>query len=102
MGMSELDILQTFILFYKTVTDNLDLRLMRNGLEIRMKNRALCIDSLPMTVRACSFRIETLSDFVLSFGRDVTLVFEDEDLMGEEGFTDYVKVGIWKKSVVDH
>jgi len=75
---------------------------MRDGLEIRMKDRTLRIDSLPMAIRACSFRIETLSDFVLSFGRDVALVFEDEDLMGEECFTDYVKVGIWEKSVVDH
>jgi hypothetical protein len=47
-----------------------------------------------MAIRARSFRIETLGNLILSLGREMVLVLEDENLMGEECFTDYVKVGI--------
>jgi hypothetical protein len=36
--MSELDVLQSFILLNEAVSNDLDLGLMRNGLEIRMED----------------------------------------------------------------
>jgi hypothetical protein len=36
--MSKLDVLQSFILLNEPIADDLDLRLMRDGLEIRMED----------------------------------------------------------------
>jgi hypothetical protein len=47
-----------------------------------------------MAIRARSFRIETLGNLILRFRREMVLVLEDENLVGEECVTDYVKVGI--------
>lgn len=67
---------------------------MRDGLQVRMQDGTLCIDGLSMTIRAFGFRIEAASDFILGFGRDVALVLEDKNLIGEESLMDDIKVGI--------
>lgn len=92
--MSELNVLQSFILLNEAISNDLDLRLMRDGLEIRMEDRALGVNGLSMAIRARSFRIEALGDLILGLGGKVVLVLEDENLVSEECFTDYVKVGI--------
>jgi high-affinity K+ transport system ATPase subunit B len=55
-----------------------------------------------MAIRARSFRIEALGDLILGLGGKVVLVLEDENLVGVECFTDYVKVGVWKQSARAH
>ena len=47
-----------------------------------------------MAIRARGFEIEALSNLILDRGGKVALILEDENLVGEECFTDYVKVGI--------
>lgn len=48
--VAKLDVLQTLVFFHEAVSDDLDLGLMRNGLEVRVQNRALGIQSLAVTV----------------------------------------------------
>lgn len=96
--MSELNVLQSFVLLNKAISNDLDLGLMRDGLEIRVEDRALCVNGLSMAIRARSFRIEALGNIILGLGGKMVLVLEDENLVGEECFTDYVKVGICKQS----
>jgi len=76
----ELDILKAFIGGNETIADDLNLRLVRDGLEIWVENATLCVEGLAMTV-ACSFGIEALGKLELSLWGDVALVFEDYDLV---------------------
>lgn len=94
MGMSQLDVLQTLVVLDEAIANDLDLGLMRDRLEVWVENGSLGVQRLAMTIRARSFGVESLGDLILRLGREVALVLEDKDLMGEQGLTDDVKVGI--------
>jgi hypothetical protein len=94
MGMSQLDVLQTLVVLDEAIANDLDLGLMRDRLEVWVENGSLGVQRLAVTIRARSFGIKSLGDLILSLGREVALVLEDKDLVGEQGLTDDVKVGI--------
>ena len=91
--MSELDVLQSLILRHKTIANDLDLRLVRNGLQVRVQDATLGIESLSMAI-GVGLGIEALSELELRLGRDMSLVLEDKNLIVEESITDHIKVGI--------
>jgi hypothetical protein len=62
----ELDVLEALILGHETVADDLYLRLVRDGLQVRVQDTALSIQRLAMPI-AGSLRIEALSELELSF-----------------------------------
>lgn len=93
MRMLQADVAQTFVFSNRAVADDLDLGLMRDGLQIRVEDAALGIEGLSVTVGGCR-RVESTDELVLGCWGDVLLILEDEDLVGEEGVTDRVEVGI--------
>lgn len=94
VGMPQLDVPQTLVVLDEAVADDLDLGLMRDRLEVRVEDGPLGVQRLAVAVRARGLGVESLGDLVLRPGGDVALVPEDEDLVGEQGLTDDVKVGI--------
>lgn len=99
VGMTELDVGQTFIGRYKTITDDLNLRLVRNGLQIRMEDAGLRVGRRgTMAVGGCGGGIEALGKLILSVGGGMSLVLQDEDLVSVESFLKDGEVGIWKRS----
>lgn len=60
----EFDVLEAFVGRYQAVADNLDLRLMWDCLQVWVKDRALGVKSLSMSI-AGSLRIEALGQFEL-------------------------------------
>lgn len=94
MRMTQTEILQTLIRWDEAVADDLNLGLVRDGLEVRMQDGALRVDGLAVAVRGGSGRVEALRELVLRLGRRVGLVLYDEDLVGEEGVMEDSKVGI--------
>lgn len=47
-----------------------------------------------MAVGSCRVGVELVGDFILGFGRYVGLVFEEEDLVVEEGIADDIEIGV--------
>lgn len=94
MRMTKLDLLQTLVLLHEAVANDLDLRLVRDGFEIRVKNGAFGVYGFAVAVGACCFGIEALGEFILSLGRYMALVFEYKDLMGEECGADSVEFSV--------
>jgi hypothetical protein len=90
----ELDVLQTLVGRHKAVSNDLDLGLMRNRLQIRVQDRAFCIQSLAVAIVGSGFRVKSLGEAVLGLGRDVRLIPDDENLMPEQSITKDIKVGI--------
>lgn len=68
MGMLEADVLQTFVLGEEAVADDLHLRLMRDGFQVRVQHAAFGVQSFTVAV-AVSVRIEAFVEFKLGFGR---------------------------------
>lgn len=66
---------------------------MVDGLEVWVEDAALGVEGLAVAVRGGS-GVEALGEFELGLWRDVGLVLEDDDLVGEEGGADRVKVGV--------
>jgi len=58
-----------------------------------MEDGPLRIERLAVSVRG-SGRVEALRQLELGLGRNVGLLFEDENLVSEQGVVDRVKVGI--------
>ncbi len=94
MRVAELDVLESLIGGDKPVADDLDLRLVRDGLEVRVQDAALGVDGLAVAVGGGGRRVEAVGEFELGFGGDVGLGFEDEDLVREEGGADEGEVGV--------
>lgn len=77
----QLDVLQPFILFYEAVSNDLDLRLVRDRLEVWMQDGSFRVERLAVTVRGRRLGIEPLRNLVLRPGGCVMLCLEDEDLV---------------------
>jgi hypothetical protein len=89
MRVAELDVLQPFIFSHFAVTDDLHLRLMRDSLQVWMKNGFLRRwNGVAVAVRSGA-GIEAVGQEVLGARCKVRLRFEDQDLVGEESVTDY-------------
>jgi hypothetical protein len=93
MWMAETDVLEAFIALDETVANDLDLRLVRNGLQVRVQNGTLGVQSLPMAVRG-SGGIKAVGEMELGLGSDMALVGKVENLVLEQGLSDDIKVGI--------
>jgi hypothetical protein len=89
----ELDVLKTFIRLDESITDDLDLRLVGDCLQVWVQDAALCVQGLAVAVTGGN-RIEALSELELGLGRDVALVLEDYDLVAEERVFNDFEVGI--------
>lgn len=48
--VSQLDILQPFVLLYEAISNDLDLWLVRDRLEVRMQDGSFCVERLPVAV----------------------------------------------------
>ena len=68
MGMLEGDVLQTFVLSEEAVADDLHLRLMRDGFQVRVQHAAFGIESFTVAV-GVSARVEAFGEFKLGFWR---------------------------------
>jgi hypothetical protein len=77
MRMAQLDVLEPFILGYFAVTDDLNLGLMWDSLQVRMKNGLLRRrDGVAMSVRSGT-GIEAIGKDILGARGEVGLGFED-------------------------
>jgi hypothetical protein len=82
---------------HEAVADDLDLRLVRHRLEVRVQDGALRVDRLAVAVARGGSRVEALRELVLGLGRGVRLVLEDEHLVGEEGVAEDGEVGVYRE-----
>lgn len=97
VGMTQPEILQSLVLRNMTISNDLYLWLRRDCFEIRVQDRSLGVESLPVTVRG-SPRVEALGELKLSLGGDMALILEYENLVVEESIMYDSKVGICAKS----
>lgn len=74
----ELNVFESLILRNKAVADDLDLRLMRDRLEVRVQDTFFGVERLAVTVAACC-RVKSLRQLILSLGRAISLIFENDD-----------------------
>lgn len=87
--VAELDVGQAFVGGDEAVADYLDLRLVGDGLEVRVEDGfgpdggGGLVVAVP--VEGSGKRVEALGELVLRARGDVGLVLDDEDLVGEEG-----------------
>lgn len=97
MRVLELDVLEAFVLGHEAVSDDLNLRLVGDGLEVGVEDASLGIESLAVAVAGGSW-VEALGQFELGLWRHMGLVFEDEDLVLEESVMNHVEIGICDSS----
>jgi hypothetical protein len=97
MRVLQHDVLEPFVLRHAAIADNLDLRLVGDGLEIGVEDGALGIKRLAVSIRGGG-GVETLCELKLSLGADVGLVLEDKNLVLEQSITNDVEVGICAES----
>lgn len=90
--MLERDVLQAFEFSNVTVTNDLDLRLVRDGLEIRVQNGAFGVEGLAVAIAGRRW-VKEAGDFVLGFWCEGLLVLEEDDLVLVESFLDYFGIG---------
>lgn len=87
MGMLEFEVFEAFIGRDEAVADDLDFGLVGHGLEVWMENALFAVDGLAVAV-ALGLRVEAVRQFSLGFGRAVSLVLKDNDLMLIERIVD--------------
>lgn len=87
----ELDVFEAFVRLDEAVANDLDLWLMWNGLEVRMEDAFLSIQSLSVTIR-CGLWVEFVRQSELGLGRYMRLVLEDNYLVSEESISDNFEV----------
>jgi hypothetical protein len=92
--VAQRDVGQTFVFGNEAVADDLDLRLMRDCLEVGMQDGTLGVQSLAMAVAGRS-RVEEVGEAELGSRGDVALALEEQDLVREEGSADRLEVGAW-------
>jgi len=85
------DVLQSLVLLVKPIPNDLNLWLMRNRLEVGMEDGSLSIESLAVAV-AVGGGVESLGEFVLSFGGETLLVLQDDDVRIVQGVADDLEV----------
>jgi len=84
MRVLQRDIRQPFKLANVTVADDLNFRLVRDSLEVRVEDRPFCVERFSVAIAGCK-RIEETRYFILRFWRKCVLVFEEDDLVVVEG-----------------
>lgn len=92
--VAKLDVGQAFVGRDEAVADDLDLRLVGDGLEVRVEDGAFGVEGLAVAVGGGGGWVEALGDGVLGFGGDVPLVPDEDHLVPEEGVTDHFEIGI--------
>jgi hypothetical protein len=92
--VAQADVGQAFVRGDEAVADNLDLGLVRDGLQVRVEDGPLGVEGCAVAVRGRR-GIEPVGELELRLWRDVELVLEDDDLVGEQGGADHVEVGVW-------
>lgn len=78
--MHEFDVFQAFIFRHESVADDLHFRLVRDGFQIWVQDAAFCVEGFAVAV-ALGGGVETVGQFVLGFGGEALLVFEEDDLV---------------------
>lgn len=77
------------------VADDLNLRLMRDGFEVRVQHAAFGVEGFPMAV-VIRLWVEAFGEFELRLGCQAVLVLEHDDLVLVEDCLELVEVGVWK------
>ena len=91
--VAELDVGQAFVRGDEAVADDLNLGLVRDGLEVRVEDGPLGVEGYAVAIGGRR-GIEPVGELELRLGRGVELVLEDYHLVGEEGGADHVKVSV--------
>ncbi|KAH9845069.1 hypothetical protein Tdes44962_MAKER06928, partial [Teratosphaeria destructans] len=91
MRVSEPDVREAFEVGHGAVPDDLDLRLMGDGLEVGMQDALRRVQRLPVSV-GLDRRVEEPRQFVLRPRAEVLLAFEDHDLVLVECLADDLEV----------
>ena len=78
--VDQFGVLQTFILRNEAITDDLNLRLVRDGLEIGVEDTAFCVEGLAVAVAASS-RVETASQLGLGTWGEIGLRLDANDMV---------------------
>lgn len=68
MRMREAEVVEALVRRDGAVADDLDLRLVGHSLEIWVEDAAFCVEGFPMAIALSGFRVEALSQLVLSSG----------------------------------
>lgn len=76
MRVSQLEVLQTLVGLDESVPDDLYLGLVGDRFQVWVEDAAFCVDCFAVSV-VFGGRVEALCEFVLRFGCDFLLVFED-------------------------
>lgn len=93
--MTELDVFQALVRRHEAVAYDLDLGLVRDGLEIRVQNASFGVGGRgAMAIGGRGIRIEALSELILGLGSSMALVLENKNLVFIESFLKNIKVGI--------
>lgn len=91
--VDELDVLQAFVFGDEAIADDLDFGLVRYSLQVWVKDAAFGVESSAMAV-AGSGGVEALGQFVLGFGGQPGLIFDDDDVVSVERVADEIEVVI--------
>jgi hypothetical protein len=90
----QLDILQPFVRRNKTISDHLNLWLMGNSLEIRVKDAPFSVKSLAVAI-VVRCGVKALCELVLCFWGEFVLVLEQDDVMMIQRITDGRKLLVY-------
>ena len=74
----ELDVCKSLVLRNKAIADDLDLRLVRDSLEVGVQDTVFGVERLAMTVAARCW-VKSLRQLILSLGCATGLIFENDD-----------------------
>ena len=96
------NVLETLVFVYETVANDLNLRLMRDRLQVRMQDGAFRIQSLSVAVRAASLGVKPLGNLELCFWGRMSLVLKHKNLMLKKRISYKTKVVISKLSAWAH
>ena len=93
--MFQLDVHQAFVRVNQPVSNDLDLWLVRNGLQVWVEDAPFAVLGFSMAVGGGG-RVEALGEGVLGFGGEVELVFDDEDEVFVERVVEGVERGVYR------
>ena len=93
MGMLEFDVTETFILGNVAVADDLNFRLVWDGLQIRVQDAAFGVEGFAMPV-TLGLWVKTPGELILGLWRAIGLAFEDDYLALIQSIVDKGEVRI--------
>ncbi len=94
VGVFDLDILEALVGIDKAVSNDLDLRLVRDGFEVWMEDAAFGVEGLAVAVLRGG-GVEALGEFVLRFRGEMVLVLNHYNEVFIQGIAYYCEDVVW-------